>query len=279
MAWYEVGRGSSVLFLHGCYDSLLYRPLAELFSHKCRCILYDQRGSGGSVLQVLDDASLHIDKFLADIESLRTHLGFETVSIVGCSWGATLGLFYAGRYPHQVERLVLIGPGPISDEMHAVYKANVLRRMHAADRDRWPEVNGAYRAARRSGQGVPRELDEANIRIWSPVMFHSLANAEAFVREYLKAGGYRRHAPSPTGHTRGDELAGASRITAEVLVLYGYQDYEPITQGYALRERIPHARISFINECGHMAWVDQPDLLLREVDLFLSESARGQAGT
>jgi len=48
------------------------------------------------------------------------------------------------------------------------------------------------------------------------------------------------------------------RIQCSVLIIYGYQDYEPITQAYAIRERIKHARISFINRCGHFVWVDQP---------------------
>ena len=270
MAWYESGGGALVLFLNGCYDSLLYRPLADLFSHKYRCVLYDQRGSGNSVLRHLDEESLHIDRLVADIESFRTHLGPARVSIIGHSWGATLGLLYAGRFPHRVERLALIGLGPFSDEMHAVYKANVLRSMHAADRSRWQEVNGAYQAAWRSGKGVPRVLDEANIRIWSPVMFYRLDHAEAFAAEYLRAGGYRRHAPFPAGHVRGEELERAARITADVLVMYGYQDYEPITQAYVLKEHMPHARISFLNECGHMVWADQPGLSFRALDAFLS---------
>ena len=274
MAWYELGTGPSLLFLHGCYDSLLYRPMAELFSHEYRCILYDQRGSGNSALAALDDRSLHIEEFLAAIERLREHLGLEALWIVGHSWGATLGLLYAGRFPDRVSRLALIGLGPFDDETHAVYKANVVRMMHASDRDRWADVNGAYRLARESGRGVPRDLDEANIRIWSPVMFYSLEKAEEFVDAYLEAGGYRRHAPYVRGHVRGQELDAAPNVTAEVLILYGYQDYEPMTQAYVLKERIGHARLCFLNECGHNAWADQPERLFAELDGFFSGSAR-----
>ncbi len=278
MAWYEKGAGQPLVFLHGCYDSLLYRPLGELFARNYRCILYDQRGAGGSVLPVTDEKALHVERFLEDLESLRARLGLDHLTIIGHSWGATLGLMYGGRYPQRIGRLVLIGTGPLNDEMHAVYKANVLRWMRPTDRSRWPEVNGAYTAARASGRDVPAGLDEQNIAIWSPVMFYSLANAEQFVREYLRAGGHRRHAPAARGWARKDALERAHTIKAPVLVVYGQQDYEPITQAYLLKERMPQARICFINECGHVAWVDQPGPLFKEIDSFLgsSKTTRGQ---
>jgi len=270
LAWYQAGAGPEVVLLHGCYDSLLYRPLAELFAPRHRCILYDQRGGGASTLQPRDAESLRVEKFLDDLERLRRHLGLEKLRLIGHSWGATLGLLYAGRFPQRVDRLVLIGMGPVSAEMRAVYKANVLRMMRPEDRPRWPEVNGRYSAARRRGHVRP-EVDEANIRMWSPVMFYSSEHAERFVAEYLRAGGWRRHVPSATGFHREDALAEAHRITAPVLVVYGYQDYEPITQAYLLAERIRQARLLLLNECGHMAWWDQPKLLAAEVEGFLSE--------
>lgn len=271
MHWYESGSGSPILFLHGCYDNVLYRSMAELFSYKYRCILFDQRGYGDSMSQKPDEDFLHIDRHLDDIERLVDHLGLDDTYIIGHSWGAALGVMYAGRFPHRIRRLVLIGMGPLTKEMRAVYRANVLRRMHAADRDRWHAVNQRYKAARLSGKGVPSEVDEANIRIWSPVMFYSLATAEQFIHEYLQAGGWRRHGWNATGFSEEDILENAHKITAPVLILYGHQDYEPTTQAYLMKDRIRHGRISFINKCGHVVWKDQPDMSFREVDSFLSE--------
>lgn len=270
MAWYDCGAGTAVLLIHGSYDHLLYRPMAELFAHKYRMVCYDQRGSGGSTLPSRDDRLLHVDKFVADIDALRDHLGLERWAVVGHSWGATLGLLYAGRFPERIERLALIGMGPVDEEMHAVYRANVLRMMHPDARARWPDVHRAYVEAWLSGRGVDPELDEENIRAWAPVMFYGSDSAEAFVGEYLRAGGWRRHGPPASGLARRACLADAHRIAAPVLILYGYQDYEPITQAYLLAERIPGARVCFLNECGHTVWRDQPERLFRAVDSFLT---------
>jgi proline iminopeptidase len=272
MAWYEAGRGDPLLFLHGCYDSLLYRPFAELFAHEYRCILYDQRGAERSRLDLLDEQSLHVDKFVRDLDSLRGHLGLDKASLIGHSWGATLGLLYAASFPERVRRLVLVGIGPVTDEMHAVYRANVLRMMDPEHRPRYKQVNDAYKAAWRSGGSVPEELDRESITMWSPVMFYAREQADKFRREYIAAGGYRRHVPLATGFARDRVLQAAEQVTAPVLILYGLQDYEPITQGYLLSERVKCARTSFINECGHMVWMDQPERTWSEICAFLRDS-------
>ena len=134
MAWYEVGQGSVLLCLHGSYDHLLYRPMAELFAPKYRCVLYDQRGSGQSRLEVLNEDALHIDRFVEDIEALRNHLGLEQVSLLGHSWGCALGLLYSQAFPNRVSHLILAGPGPLDAEMSAFYHGNEERMMHPA---RW----------------------------------------------------------------------------------------------------------------------------------------------
>ena len=63
MAWYETGDGPTVVCLHGSLDHILYRPMAELLADRYRCVLYDQRGSGRSRVEVPDEDSMHIDRF------------------------------------------------------------------------------------------------------------------------------------------------------------------------------------------------------------------------
>jgi pimeloyl-ACP methyl ester carboxylesterase len=71
------------------------------------------------------------------------------------------------------------------------------------------------------------------------------------------------------------QLLDAEKIVAPTLVVYGYQDYEPITQAYLIRERIPQTRIRFLNRCGHMTWIEQPEGTFEAVDSFLTEGSAG----
>jgi proline iminopeptidase len=43
------------------------------------------------------------------MERLRAHLGIERWLLWGTSWGSTLLLAYAQRYPHRVTEIVISG--------------------------------------------------------------------------------------------------------------------------------------------------------------------------
>ena len=47
------------------------------------------------------------EHLLADMEQLREHLGIERWLLHGGSWGSTLILAYAERYPHRVSEIVI----------------------------------------------------------------------------------------------------------------------------------------------------------------------------
>lgn len=75
---------------------------------KYRIILFDQRGCGRSTphAELEENTTWHL---VDDIERLREHLGIEKWHLFGGSWGATLSLAYAQRYPERVTAMVLRG--------------------------------------------------------------------------------------------------------------------------------------------------------------------------
>ena len=77
-----------------------------------RFVQFDQRGCGRSTPSVADlDTSLDTnttEHLIGDIEKLREHLGIDRWLIWGGSWGVTLGLAYAERYPERVTEMVLV---------------------------------------------------------------------------------------------------------------------------------------------------------------------------
>ena len=73
-----------------------------------RAVIFDQRGAGRSRPQ----GSLRNNdtgRLVADIERLRRHLGIESWTLFGGSWGSTLALSYALAHPTRVAALVLRG--------------------------------------------------------------------------------------------------------------------------------------------------------------------------
>lgn len=76
-----------------------------------RTLLFDQRACGRSIPYAgdpgVDLGANTTQHLIADIEQLRRHLGIERWLVVGGSWGSTLALAYAERFPERVSEMVL----------------------------------------------------------------------------------------------------------------------------------------------------------------------------
>jgi proline iminopeptidase len=104
--------GKPALVLHGGPGSGCSLPMRSLFDpRRYRIILFDQRGAGRSRPHVSEpncDLSVNTTDYLVrDIETLREHLGVDRWLIQGTSWGSTLTLAYAQRFPQHVSEIVL----------------------------------------------------------------------------------------------------------------------------------------------------------------------------
>lgn len=73
-----------------------------------RVVLFDQRGCGKSEPAGLLEENTTYD-LVEDIERLRKHLQIDKWYIHGPSWGSTLALLYAEKYPDRVQKLLLRG--------------------------------------------------------------------------------------------------------------------------------------------------------------------------
>jgi proline iminopeptidase len=104
--------GRPALFLHGGPGSGCSANQRRFFDpDRYRIVLFDQRGCGRSrPLASTPDADLSSNTtrhLIADIELLREHHGIRSWTILGLSWGCTLGLAYAQAYPDHVDAMVL----------------------------------------------------------------------------------------------------------------------------------------------------------------------------
>lgn len=107
----ESGRGDGppVVFLHGGPGSGCTPAHRRFFDPAFyRAVLFDQRGCGRSRAASLLDANTTAH-LVEDLERLRAHLGIARWIVFGGSWGSTVALAYARRYPQRVQALVLRG--------------------------------------------------------------------------------------------------------------------------------------------------------------------------
>jgi len=111
MYWEQVGNpsGAPVLFLHGGPGAGAGAVHRRFFDPGFwRTVIFDQRGAGRSRPLGGLEANTTGD-LVADIETLRRHLGIERWLLFGGSWGSTLALAYAQAHPDRVAGCVLRG--------------------------------------------------------------------------------------------------------------------------------------------------------------------------
>jgi proline iminopeptidase len=111
--WYRVvgsGNATPAILLHGGpgYSSFYMRSMEALSADRL-VVRYDQLG-GGKSEKITDTAMFNIAHFVRELDSLRSHLGYDKVHLVGHSWGTILGLEYYRAHPEHVASLTLMSP-------------------------------------------------------------------------------------------------------------------------------------------------------------------------
>jgi len=102
-------KGKPAIFLHGGPGGGSGKLSRRFFDpKKYRIILFDQRGCGKSKPHTCleDNTTWHL---IEDIESIRKELNIEKWLVFGGSWGSTLAIAYAQKYPKCVSEMVLRG--------------------------------------------------------------------------------------------------------------------------------------------------------------------------
>ncbi|QTH63365.1 prolyl aminopeptidase [Psychrosphaera ytuae] len=106
--------GIPVVYVHGGPgggSSPMHRRFYD--PEQYRIIQFDQRGCGKSTPHCADDINALFSNttqhLLRDMEQIRAHLGITSWVVAGGSWGTTLALLYAIKFPSVVKALILRG--------------------------------------------------------------------------------------------------------------------------------------------------------------------------
>lgn len=290
--------GKPAVFLHGgpgggttAANRCFFDPA------RYRIVLLDQRGCGRSVPHAADGADLSVNTtahLIADIEALREHLGIERWLVFGGSWGSTLSLAYAQRYPERVTELVLRGifllrrkevdwyyngsagyvypdewekflaPVPESDRAGDLVEA-YHRLLHAAD----PEIATAAAVAWTTWESATSSLrpDPARVAETADPRF-----ALAFARienHYFRHGGFL---------DEGQLLRGIGTVAhIPGVIVQGRHDIVcPAVSAWDLHRAWPTARLHIVDDAGHSA--SEPGIthhLVEATDTFARERHDG----
>ena len=267
-------RGKPAVVVHGGPGSGCTDRQRRLFDPTAyRVVLFDQRGCGRSTPHASADAadltSNTTCHLVDDMEALRRRLGIERWLVLGGSWGSTLALAYAVRFPERVTEMILFG---VTTGRHAefdwLFRGGVAvmfpeqwDRLRAAaplaesDRD----VVDAYHRLLYDPDPAARQraahewcLWESATPAWPPVAglsvrFRDRRFALAFARLVTH---YVRH---NAWLEDGCLLAGAG-VLADIpgVLVNGRFDFQaPIANAWTLHRAWPRAELLVVDNAGH----------------------------
>jgi proline iminopeptidase len=246
--------------------------IADELGRKYRCIMWEQRGTGRSKLPRYDSSTINLNAYMEDIEALRNQLHIEKFVVVGNSWGMILGLTYAGTHPDSVRAVVTIGSGPITFEYLGVFSDNQTARLGACElemHDFWKDP--AREAANASPARTSDRAAFERLRVAAVAYFYDRKKALQMQAE-LDPKDYNFRVPPAFLNAEGkyDFRPKLKTITAPVLLLQGRQDLAGEANICEAHSLIKNSTLAFIDKCGHMPWLEQPEQTWKIVDEFLA---------
>jgi proline iminopeptidase len=255
-----------------------------------RAVLFDQRGCGRSLPHASDpatDMSVNTtDHLIADMERLREHLGIDRWLLCGGSWGSTLVLAYAERYPHRVSEIVLVSVTTTRrSEIDWLYRG-VGRffpeewerfRDGVPEADRGGDLLAAYARLMEHPDPLVREQAAHDWSAWEDAVLSLEPNGKlgsfsdrpsadllALVRicsHYFSNGAWLEE---------GAVLRDAGRLAGiPGVLIHGRLDLSgPLDTAWALAKAWPDAQLHAISDSGHKGSATMSDRLLGALDDF-----------
>lgn len=241
--------------------------VGERLKDSYRVVFLEQRGTGRSMLPVLDERTLDWRSYLGDLEALRVGLGEDRLTLLGHSWGMTYGLAYAAAYPDRTRGVISLGSAPITSDFMQLFDDNRSSRLHPSER----EQLGYWSDPERRRADPDRALLEY-LRAITPTDFWDRAkgieHAMRWRLEWCHAG--VGDVVERTIWATLDLRSELDKITAPVLIVHGYQDVAGEANVLEAARHIKRAEVRFLHRAGHYPWLDQPDATWSVVLPFLS---------
>lgn len=253
--YHDQGEGAPILILHGSGPGVSawvnWRGVYERLTSTHRIIALDFAGFGFT--EVPDGTTYDLDTWLDQLVAFMDAIGLEEASVVGNSFGGSMALALAIRYPERVDKLILMGAAgvdfPITDGLDAVWgyepsmetMGPLMRETFAYDSTFITDdlVRSRYEASPRPGA---QEAFSAMFPALRQRWVEAMAHAE-------------------------DDIAAIAHPT---LLVHGRDDQViPLSNSQRLNALIEDSSLHVFGRCGHWTQIEKADPFCRLVADFV----------
>jgi 3-oxoadipate enol-lactonase len=220
-------------------DRTIWDDVVASVRHEAEILTYDCRGHGRSERRA---STFTAESFARDLGELLDHIGWQKVTIGGCSMGGCVALAFAGLFPDRIASLGLIdttawyGPDAAQQfrQRAEAARAKGMAGMIEFQLTRW--FSDAFRAAR------PDVLQRL-----SAIYVANDFDCYAATCALLGDADLRTH---------------LSTLRVPVAIVVGEQDYAtPVEMARQLHEAIPQSTLTMLPKARHLTPVECPDAI------------------
>ncbi len=295
--WYKVAGDpqpgeAPVLFLHGGpgYNSYSFeKTIGAQLQTQVRMIYLDQRGSGRSERPLNRDYSMAT--LVEDVEALRKSLGVAKLSLMGHSFGGTIALEYAARFPQHVQKLIIMDGAADMPQTFALWKEEIEHRYP----DKWKSTLDGPAGKRlkqaeagRDSCAIAKAEFGAEMATLQGVDGQAFHDGQQFhdrrfqqeQKQLDEASGLRNTGEFSAAYFAQESqfpcyrFMALRRLTMPVLVMVGkFDGAVGVSQMRMLAARLPNADFDEFKLSGHFVYAEEPAKFTRDVEGFLSSGS------
>ncbi|KOS04840.1 alpha/beta hydrolase [Flavobacterium akiainvivens] len=259
LAYRSIGKGPAIILVNrfrgtlDTWDPLFLDNLAQNF----RVITFDYTGIGHSSGTLPTDLS-----FVAqDIKDLATHLNLSKITVMGWSYGGLVSQITAIKFPKLVEKLILIGTGPLGKRevpLEPLFLETAIKPEYDLNDEIIlffePLSESSKKEAQASHDRIAQRIDRSKVPSAADVLQRYVQGAEAAHED--KAG----------------MLEELKATTIPILVVSGDHDISfAIENWFPLLRILTTAQFIIFPLTGHAPQHQFPGLVANYINSFLKE--------
>jgi len=242
-AVWQRGDGPLLVLLHGIGDDAgTWSQVAPALARRFRVWIPDLAGHGASQPAA---GPLNLDLLLRALEDILNSVEFasQSLTLAGNSLGAWLSLLYAVKHPERVTRVILINGAPLKDLP--------------------PGITLTPQTREEARRGFDAVLDPSTRRPPRFVLDEFIRTSHnGPIARLMSAGQEDRDR-----HLLEREIPA---LAVPVDLVWGVSDrLVPIEHARDLQSRLPNARLTTIERCGHAPQIERPQALLEVLERIL----------
>ena len=294
--WYKVAGQQQpgqapVLFLHGGpgYNSYSFeKTIGTQLETRMQMIYLDERGSGRS--EGPPSGDYRMSTLVEDVEALRKHLGVSQFTLMGHSFGGTIALEYAARYPEHVQKLIVLNGASNMPMTFGLWRGEIEHRYPRE----WQTALGgksgdSLRLAKsqQDGCAIAKAEFSAEMAALQSVDGQAFHNWQQFRDQRYQqeqsaldnTSGLRNTGEigtmyfGPSSQFPCYRFTAVSQLTMPTLVIAGkYDGAIGPEQMRTLAARLPNAHFDRFDQSAHFVYAEQPVKFVRDVTAFLASA-------